>query len=369
MSPLGDPLYPSDETLADLSETHGIESTCFEETFYTRRFSKSLTKPFASLMPDLKISGRQWLIQAPASAKVSLQSGLLRIGNRIVYESSPTNQDIRNRFSSPFSSHPPGWWHRTRSPQIFQQPLVLLTTHNNPNYFHWLTQPGLAPLFLKDNFNLSIPGIALALSHRPKRSLPKYVSSILQFFAPEAPLIEDVALTSSSLCLFSLQEHLTPTFVSPAQILWLQRRCRDGIKLSSAKPWRRILISRKRSRRRRCLNEDQLFATLAGYGFERIFLEDLSVLQQLRIFSESFLIVGVHGAGLANLVACAPHSTVIELIPRVGNFSHYYAMAEILGLNHGHILSNQFDPKTDNFTIEISDLITLIQEMIPPWVT
>jgi len=364
---LGKPFYPSDQKLAYLAETQGIESTCLEETFYTRRLSKSLTRPLASFMPDLKISGRQWLIQAPKSAKVSLQSGLLRIGNQILYESSPANQDIRNRFSIPFSSYPPGWWHRTRSSRILDQPLVLLTTHNNPNYFHWLTQPGLAPLFLKDNFNLSIPGMALALSHRPKRSLPKYVSSILQLFAPEVPLIEDVALTSSSLCLFSLQEHLTPTFVSPAQILWLQRRCRDGMNLSSTKPWRRVLISRKRSRRRRCLNEDQLFGALASYGFERIFLEDLSVLQQLRLFSESLFLVGVHGAGLANLVACAPHSTVIELVPRIGNFSHYYAMAEILGLNHGHILSNQFDPKTDNFTIEIRDLTTLVQEMIPPW--
>ena len=181
---LGRPLYPSAGSLAGLSAQPGVQVWYLEETFRPRRVSASLDAPLTSLTPELKISGRQWLIQAPASVKVSLQSGLLRLGSRCIYESNPTTSAGQALAASPSGSFPPGWWHRTREPQLYQQPLLLLGTHNNPNYFHWLTQPGLAPLFLQEHFGLNpLSGAALAVSHRPRRSLPSYVSSLLEVFA------------------------------------------------------------------------------------------------------------------------------------------------------------------------------------------
>ena len=358
------PLYPSDETLAALLDQHGVQSWCLEETFQPKSASICLHEPLACFTPELKISGRQWLIQAPATANVSLQSGLLRLGQRCLYESNQTNIHTRvRRWRRAPGSLPPGWWHRTRSPKYYQQPLVLLSTHNNPNYFHWLTQPGLAPLFLQDHFGLSpLPGVALALSHRPRRSLPSYVPSLLELFAPELPLAIGLALSSGSLSRFALQAHSSDVVISPAQLHWLHRRCRDQLQVP-LKPWRRVLISRKRSSRRRCLNEDQLLAALAPYGFERRCLEDLSVIRQIRLFSESSVLVGAHGAGFANLVACMPQTAVVELMPRLGEFSHYYAMSDVLGLRHGHLLASRCDLETDDFTIAPADLMKILREM------
>ena len=357
------PLYPSEETLSELCDLPGVQSWCLEETFRPRQVSACLREPMAWLTPELTISGRQWLIQAPATAKVSLQYGLLRLGQRCLYESNRTNTDPKVRRWMRAGSLPPGWWHRPRSPKCYQQPLVLLSTHNNPNYFHWLTQPGLAPLFLQDHFAL-IPfsGAALALSHRPGRSLTSYVPSLLEVFAPKLPLVHGEALSTESLCRFALQEHSSEVVLSPAQLHWLHRRCRDQLQ-PPPKPWRRVLISRQRSSRRRCLNEDQLFAVLASYGFEMHCLEDLSVIQQLRLFSETAIFVGAHGAGFSNLVACAPQAAVIELMPRPGAFSHYYVIADVLGLSHGHLLASRCDLQTDDFSIAPADLIELLQEM------
>ena len=360
---LARPLYPSDKALAALSAQLGVQSWPLEETFQPRRVSKSLSEPLTCLTPELKISGRQWLIQAPAAAKVSLQSGLLRLGGRCFYESNRANANPMVRRWRRAGSLPPGWWHRPRVPLRHPQPLLLLSTHNNPNYFHWLTQPGLAPLFLQEHFGLNpLPGATLALSHRPRRSLPSYVPSLLEVFSPEIPVIQGVALTSESLCRFALQEHSSDVVVSPRQLHWLHRRCRDQLQ-PPQKPWRRIMISRQRSTRRRCLNEDQLLASLAPYGFERHCLEDCSVIQQLRLFSESVVLVGAHGAGFSNLVVCAPQTSVVELIPRPGPFSHYYAMADVLGLSHGHVLASRCDLETNDFTIDPADLIALLREM------
>lgn len=363
ISHLARPLYPSEEVLTALCEHPGVQSWCLEECIQPSQVSRSLQKPLDCLTPEIKIAIKQWLIQAPATAKVSLQSGLLRFGHRCLYESNRTNAVPRVRRWRLPGSLPPGWWHRTRDPRCYDQPLVLLCTHNNPNYFHWLTQPGLAPLFLQDHFGLSpFQGSSLAISHRPHRSLPFYVAPILEAFASEVPLIKGVAVTSQSLCRFALQEHTTDVAISPAQLQWLHRRCRDRLYLDF-KPWRRVLISRQRSSRRRCLNEDQLFAALAPYAFERYFLEDLSVMQQLRLFSESALIVGAHGAGFSNIVACAPRAAVVELMPRPGPFSHYYVIADVLGLAHGHLVASCCDLKTDDFIISPGDLIMLLREM------
>lgn len=349
--------------MAGLSAQPGVHVWHLEETFQPKRVSHSLCEPLSPLTPDLKISGRQWLIQAPASVNVSLQSGLLRLGSRCIYESNPSNSDSQALDIRPPGSFPPGWWHRTREPQLYQQPLLLLSTHNNPNYFHWLTQPGLAPLFLQEHFGLNpLSGVSLALSHRPRRSLPTYVSSLLEVFAADLPVVQDIALVSSSLSRFSLQEHKSDVVISPAQLHWLHRRYRDQLQ-PAPQPWRRVLISRGQSGRRRCLNEDQVLAALAPYGFERHCLEDLSVSEQLCLFAESVLLVGPHGAGFTNLVACASHACIVELMPRPGAFSHYYVMADILGLKHGHLLASRCHGETDDFTISTDDLLQLLQEM------
>ena len=360
MRGLGLPLYPSDAMVAALSDQPGVQSWCLEETFQPRQASACLRQPMACLTPDLKIRGKQWLIQAPATTKVSLQSGLLRLGDRFLYESNRSNVDPKVRRWMRPGSRPPGWWHRSREPQYFQQPLVLLSTHNNPNYFHWLTQPGLAPLFLQDYFGLSpLSEVTVALSHRPRCELPSYVSSLIEAFAPRYSLVHGVALASESVCRFALASHSSEVMISPNQLHWLHRRCREELH-PPLKPWRRVLISRQRSCRRRCLNEDQLLAALSPYGFERYCLEDLNVIQQLRLFSESALIVGVHGAGFGNLVACTSQTAVVELLPRPGAFSHYYAMADFLGLRHGHLMASSCHVKTDDFMIVPSELIKLL---------
>ena len=357
------PLYPSAETLKAFCLQPGVDAWSIEETFQPKRVSRSLHEPLACLTPEIKLSGRQWLIQVTAASNVSLQSGLLRLGRRYLYESNPHNASKQEHILRVGSGFPPGSWHRTRDPKSYPQPLLLLSTHNNPNYFHWLTQPGLAPLFLQEHFGLeSLPGLKLALSHRPRHSLPSYVSSLLDVFAPELPQVHGIAIASQTSCRFALQEHRTNVVVSPAQLHWLKRRCRDRIQLDR-KPWRRVLISRKRSNHRRCLNEDQLFAALACHGFERYCLEDLSAIDQLRLFAESVLLVGAHGAGFSNLIACSPHATVVELMHKPGDFSHYYAISEILGLQHAHLLAYTHDRRNDDFKVSLDDLIRLMEEI------
>ena len=335
-----------------------------EESFHPRRASISLTTPVASLTPSLLISGRQWLYEATDSSHLfSLSSGLLRWKKQCLYESNPSNLDTSPGLSPKSATRPPGWWHRQRKIEFRPESLILLSTHNNPNYFHWLTQPGLAPLFLESHFNLtSYQHSAIALSHRPRRHLPFFVEPLLSIIAPQTPRLNSLAISSVTSCRFALQHHDTDVFVSPAQLQWLRSQCQAQIR-SVDRPWRRIYLSRKNATSRRCLNEEELISALGPYGFLPYCLESLSVKEQLRLFSESSVVVGPHGAGFSNMIACTPSAAIIELLPRPGNFTHYYAMADQLALQHGHLLAKDSDPQSDNFSIDPDQLISLLHHM------
>ena len=79
-------------------------------------------------------------------------------------------------------------------------------------------------------------------------------------------------------------------------------------------PPRRLHVSRASARWHRAANEDALVAALANYDVETVRTEDLSVAQQLELFAQAELIVGVHGAGLANMLT-SDRASVVELSP------------------------------------------------------
>jgi capsular polysaccharide biosynthesis protein len=238
--------------------------------------------------------------------------------------------------------------------------LVLLSSHNNPNYFHWATQPGLAPLFLQEHFGLPpLQDAAIALSHRRSRPLPTYVEPLLELLAPDLPRHVAPALASASTCRLALQAHASSVVVSPRQLHWWRQRLKHVLS-PVPRPWRRLLLSRRQARNRRCCNEDQLLAALTPLGFERVDLEQRSVQDQWQLFAEAAIVMGVHGAGFTNLVACQPGALVVELVPDQGPYSHYYLMASALGLRHGHLIGKPLDPTSTNFLVDPARLFELL---------
>ncbi len=69
-----------------------------------------------------------------------------------------------------------------------------------------------------------------------------------------------------------------------------------------AVPKRRIYISRKSEKTRHIFNEDELLPLLKRYGFECVEAQKLTLVEQIKLFSEAEWILGPHGAGLSNLM-------------------------------------------------------------------
>ena len=77
-----------------------------------------------------------------------------------------------------------------------------------------------------------------------------------------------------------------------------------------------IYIARTDSMRRRMLNEDALIAMLQRQGVRIVIPGALPVARQFALFRRARLVIGPHGAGLTNIVACEPGTHVYELVPK-----------------------------------------------------
>lgn len=75
----------------------------------------------------------------------------------------------------------------------------------------------------------------------------------------------------------------------------------------------KIYITRAQARRRRIINEAEVTAVLEKFDYTPVVLESLPLLTQIKWLSEAKSVVGLHGAGLANLVFCQPKTRVVEI--------------------------------------------------------
>ncbi len=96
-------------------------------------------------------------------------------------------------------------------------------------------------------------------------------------------------------------------------------------------PRRRVFISRRRARGRRLLEEDALAPMLREHGFERVEMETLNFDAQVRLMGETAVLAAPHGAGLTNMMFCAPGTQVVEIADTGFPNPNFYALASAMG--------------------------------------
>jgi capsular polysaccharide biosynthesis protein len=121
--------------------------------------------------------------------------------------------------------------------------------------------------------------------------------------------------------------------ISPYKIRLYEKHVRSKIFFN---PTRKLYISRSRAKIRKLSNESQVIELLKKHEFEVIYLENMSLMEQIKLFSSAKVVLSVHGAGLANILFCDKRVNVIELFPKdtYETLSHYYRLANYLGMNY-----------------------------------
>ncbi len=94
---------------------------------------------------------------------------------------------------------------------------------------------------------------------------------------------------------------------------------------------KRIYISRSRAPRRRILNEDDLLPILEAHGYTVVHFEDHGIAGAAALLADAEHIIGLHGAGFANIVFAPGGCRVTEIHgPHIS--AEYRTMAALFGM-------------------------------------
>ncbi len=185
---------------------------------------------------------------------------------------------------------------------------IILPLHRSKNYYHWVIEvlPRIQLLMEEGLWN-RVPVIVPPLHDNQLESLMALGLNpeLLIPFDPECDH-------------FKIEEGIYPSRLgairkaSRSSVDWLRAK----LVPSDLERKRKIYYSRSGAKTRRVLNESEFLPELVKRGFEIFTGEGVSFNEQIRFFAEAKLVVGAHGAGLSNLVFCAPRTPVIELMGR-----------------------------------------------------
>jgi hypothetical protein len=97
---------------------------------------------------------------------------------------------------------------------------------------------------------------------------------------------------------------------------------------------RRIFLARKNMKWRRLLNEDKIAEYLSKLGFEKIFIEEMTVSEQIDLFQQARWIVAPNGSSLLNLIFADTNVKLIVLCqPNLFNWGTFQGPMDTLGYN------------------------------------
>lgn len=114
----------------------------------------------------------------------------------------------------------------------------------------------------------------------------------------------------------------------------------------SPKAGRKLMISRGSEASRKIVNWNEVRPMIAARGYEIVELEGLSASQQIDLFSDVERIIGVHGAGLTNLIFAPKDANIFEILPPFFAGSEYWLLASALGQRYSAFVAD--DPILPN---------------------
>lgn len=104
---------------------------------------------------------------------------------------------------------------------------------------------------------------------------------------------------------------------------------------------------------RRMLNEAEILPILQRNGFTVYHLENMSFIEQIRLFRSAKIVMGVHGAGLAWIVFCDLASKIVEIMDTSYGFGHYRNICDQLGLSYSLFADIEWDKDKKHFSINV----------------
>ncbi|HEX8429576.1 glycosyltransferase family 61 protein [Hymenobacter sp.] len=225
------------------------------------------------------------------------------------------------------------------------------------NYYHWLIDSLPRLLALRSAY----PGIKLLLPQVSDiHPVPEFIttSARLLGFPNQLPLNSQQILNAHSVVMPTLTA--TSLTQRPELVRQVQQELLAALGMEPTQPFRRIYAARAAGFLRNLRNEPEVEEWLRQEGFEKVYFEELSLLEQVRLMRETEVLLAVHGANMTNMLFLPSTSKVIEIHNKEYGDPCYLRLASCLELEFYICPCTGVDPRLGNQSDVVVDM-TLLQ--------
>jgi capsular polysaccharide biosynthesis protein len=214
------------------------------------------------------------------------------------------------------------------------------------NYFHWMTE--VLPAILAMRERKSVPVLLNSNSIKQKH----IVNSLELFQIPF--VIHDIYNKTGRISKLHMVKVPVVAEYNEQVMFKLQHYFYEKLGIGSqSHPGKKIYISREKANRRKVSNENELISMLVNKGFEVVYLEEYSLAEQVILLSEAETVVGIHGAGLTNIMFMKPTTTVIELKAKDNDYWCFFSLARLFNLKYKYLLCDTDGTSHRDANIEV----------------
>lgn len=260
---------------------------------------------------------------------------------------------------------------------------LLGTRFSYSGYWHWLFE-GLLHAVRLDEAGLvqQLDRIAVCTNGRPSRTMSESLDAVgipsgkvaarstafdlvvdevvLPMRAPGFGGVVDESLPSSYRDVVALNAQHT----HDADIAAVRRRL--GVDGGARRSGRRLYVSRRDAAKRRVVNEDALVAALGDLGFEVVVPGTLTFAEQVATFSAAEIVVGPHGAGLANSLVMPQGGAMLELHHPDEVRPYYQRLATAIGLRYQDLRCGADPAAPPDMVVAVDDAIASVRTLLGP---
>jgi capsular polysaccharide biosynthesis protein len=215
------------------------------------------------------------------------------------------------------------------------------------NYYHWMVEA--LPKILSCKLKLEDVTIVLPVGYRKFKFHEETLRLLnvgVEYFDEEkerlyfkkvfVPLNVALGGTANKLFIDELRKKL----IAPMQ--------------SQRQGGRKVYCSRKFADKRKIVNEEAVTSMLMNEGFEIVAWENMTFNEQIQLAAQTNFLVGLHGAGLTNMIFMNPGGIVLELIRMPENNPCYHFLAHAAELRHYTLQCRSLSEDIHNADCEVN---------------
>jgi capsular polysaccharide biosynthesis protein len=242
----------------------------------------------------------------------------------------------------------------------FNEESIIAFDELSQEYFHWMLDV--------------LPKVEFSIEKCKAILLPeKFNKTIFKESLSFFPELKIIWFDNKSTCL--VKKAIVPKMNLPSGnyhkeiLINLRNRFQDELETKVSNPENRhIYVSRGKAKNRKIINEMHLYEVLKKYGFEMVFFEDMSFIDQCTLAYQTEVLIGNHGAGLSNMLFMKPNSSIIEI--RRENDDHnncFFSLANTLNFDYYYFLTNPLNSmqsRNANLEVNLHEFEILLKNVI-----